>query len=756
MKKKHLLKLVNYRRSKLNIAPVKSVTAIYNRSLSKNKRSLQAKRHLGLALFCCKKSPKSEGDSNILNHYCRSRKKNVSLQHCKGMKDLVLFRSFDDKAQLCPGTKTGMDSTRRQQVLTVCDNKLARKFKKYDFPPSMMSITPGVVLYMTKSIIEDDKGIPTLKVDSQDTVVAVKSKYFVGSSGSVWHGHLMENRHRESIIHEVPNEVSFDKYPICIRNMFCKLRDFNVSFMVQTMKKDILNVCGDNLCRQYELRKLMHLQKAYEQVLAFLIEFEPSDSESDVLDRLHLILTDNLNLCNDIIDKVENVVVPGKDLVQPLDDVKKSCKRLIVFIDSLGLPKYRPVIIDLTDAGPGVGINNKEVYYRIGNEILICGYDYYARIHLAPGDSSQNEVERLQSSVGDAIADGGYINWEHRKQFGGLSDEEVLKMNPAELGSYEVERMQYNAFTTADEITSRIDGNVAPNGYLKAYCSPKKSDLFFWDTEFLCGYIDKKVKDAPGYNFYNYIEQVVMDKHCRIGQKSLEFIKCPLESERTGDICSFCLENPVQEGCQVSRVPEPVPDYSYVDKFKYKQYDHPDNNGKLGPIDEFNPRVQLKAMFSDKKICLNSPDQIDAFSKKFIVDEDLVVGELTHLVNLDLAKTVRSADRERKKHAETSREYEDFNWKELVEEKKLKKLVVKTLNKYLSHHDISHFEQLKKAEKIHAITAHYYSLKYDSVASASNEDNGDKDHEDEEGNEYLDSDDDEVLNFWPFGNFMTV
>jgi hypothetical protein len=111
VKKKHLLKIVNHRRAQNSLPLLKSVTTVYNCSRPKNKRSRQAKNHIGLGLFCCKQSPKSEEDSNILVHYCRSRKKNVSLQQCKKNKDKTLFRSFDDKSQLCPGTKTGVDST---------------------------------------------------------------------------------------------------------------------------------------------------------------------------------------------------------------------------------------------------------------------------------------------------------------------------------------------------------------------------------------------------------------------------------------------------------------------------------------------------------------------------------------------------------------------------------------------------------------------------------------------------------------------
>ena len=114
-------------------------------------------------------------------------------------------------------------------------------------------------------------------------------------------------------------------------------------------------------------------------------------------------------------------------------------------IFSLELPTMRPRVVDLAAAGPGVGINNYEVFYGMAQESLICNYDYYVL-------------------VGDAMADGGYIEWEHRKKFHDLSDEEVMSMSPTDLSAHEERRMKHNAFMVCEEIAARIDGNMAPNG----------------------------------------------------------------------------------------------------------------------------------------------------------------------------------------------------------------------------------------------------------------------------------------------------
>ena len=45
-------------------------------------------------------------------------------------------------------------------------------------------------------------------------------------------------------------------------------------------------------------------------------------------------------------------------------------------------------IVNLTDAGPGVGIINCEVQYQMAQENILLNVDYYIRHYLAPVDSS--------------------------------------------------------------------------------------------------------------------------------------------------------------------------------------------------------------------------------------------------------------------------------------------------------------------------------------------------------------------------------
>lgn len=112
VKKKDFLKLANNSRIARGLKPIKSSTTVFNRARARNKRSIQAKRHLGLGLFCSKKPPKLQDNENILTHHQRAFKKGILMTHCerfgneKGAKHTLII-SRDDKAYICPGTSTG-------------------------------------------------------------------------------------------------------------------------------------------------------------------------------------------------------------------------------------------------------------------------------------------------------------------------------------------------------------------------------------------------------------------------------------------------------------------------------------------------------------------------------------------------------------------------------------------------------------------------------------------------------------------------
>lgn len=137
-------------------------------------------------------------------------------------------------------------------------------------------------------------------------------------------------------------------------------------------------------------------------------------------------------------------------------------------ISEFNLAPVKPCILELTDGGPGVGVSNFEVRFRDAEIALLHNSDRRARLHRATNDSGQNEAERSNACIGDALVDGGSLKWEYYEQYHGLEEEDL-----------ENDRMKKNAWRVAEEVRLRIDGEPAPNGFLGAIVSEKPGEEFF-------------------------------------------------------------------------------------------------------------------------------------------------------------------------------------------------------------------------------------------------------------------------------------
>ena len=100
----------------------------------------------------------------------------------------------------------------------------------------------------------------------------------------------------------------------------------------------------------------------------------------------------------------------------------------------------------------------------------------------------------------------------------------------------------------------------------------------------------------------------------------------------------------------VKRVPEPMSDYSNH-KFAYLHIkDTPSHIGnEARPLKDFNSRVKLKEAFGNGSSKVDSDEQIEKFSKKFILDQNLVISALGDLQTREFAKNVRQEGRKNRK-----------------------------------------------------------------------------------------------------------
>lgn len=116
--------------------------------------------------------------------------------------------------------------------------------------------------------------------------------------------------------------------------------------------------------------------------------------------------------------------------------------------------------------------------------------------------------------------------------------------------------------------------------------------------------------------------------------------------------------------------------------------------------DDFHPRVQSKKAYVLGECTLDNPNKILEFSKKFVVSEECIRGNLENLKLLGLKKEKRKRERAEKNH----QKYEDFDYVAMLEDASLTKQIINVWDKYLRHHNIDC--QGRKKAKLNEVQRH--------------------------------------------------
>ena len=250
------------------------------------------------------------------------------------------------------------------------------------------------------------------------------------------------------------------------------------------------------------------------------------------------------------------------------------------------------------------------------------------------------------------------------------------------------------AFQVAKEVSDRIDGAVAPDGFMKSCVSSTADQLFYWDKHYLTNFMDRNNNMIfPGHSYFSKIERF------------LEIVKFSCEYNN-GSSCSHCAESGwVDAVCHC--IPEPMPDYA-SNKFKYLHVkDTPSEIDEVRrPVNQFNPRLQLKCSFKEGTVNIEDPSTITSFSERYIVPESIVKLALDDLVFKHMTKEARKRETRIRREAEKKLGCEDIDWLGKVEDGGIKNLLVETLNKYLLKYNMMGSLKLKKAAKIEVISRH--------------------------------------------------
>ena len=297
--------------------------------------------------------------------------------------------------------------------------------------------------------------------------------------------------------------------------------------------------------------------------------------------------------------------------------------------------------------------------------------DRVNRIHCAPGDSGQNEAERCNAAIGDALVDGSTLKWNHYGPLDGLTEDEVKNLSVTDLQKRENDCMEKNASKVAEEVTKIIDDEPGPAGdYMKSYVTPRQEKQLFFNTTYLLQYTSTKSEinraKVPGNAYFSKIEKFTQE-HGESGEMYMEFLRGSCEKEES-ERCEYCVSNDFCCCADIKHIPKPYPDAQRPGLHYLATKDTP-TVGRS--VDDFHPRVQLKAIFSEDNSFFDNADNITDFSQKYLVTEDAIKTCVNHMKLLSLRKEKRSKEKAEQHEEEARKTYKDYDWEGMFHERSL-------------------------------------------------------------------------------------
>ena len=659
------------------------------------------------------------------------------------------MRSTDDKAYLRPGTSEGFDKARNLRILILSDHTKARKLPKYDWPEQMVYVTPGSHRVFTKSSVMNETEEKLITEDDRHYVF-VRPKAIVGSSGTVWASETVRLRHEDPSAFEVDEPTpGSPQYSLGFRKCCARLHDDLFLYYDMTESDDLDKISGEtgSNCKffTYEKERAEHLKLRIDNLLQFCEDTEMSEHNralfaSQIIPVTKRILDAIDDLFKEEVDSIEKDARKDRIL-----RVTSSCKHGLEVLGDLCLAPVKPRWADLTDAGTGVGVSNYEVRFRDAELARVHNSDYRVRCHRSRGDSGQGEAERTNSAISDALVDGATLEWEKYRRFEDLSEEEIKQLSLQSYEEYEKKRMEENAWYVCSQVAERIDDAPVLKDYIKSKVSESPDELFFFNSVYLDNYrgaSERNKEQAPGAAYFRKIESFMEDHYIR-GELFMEFCRdaCKESREESSNLCSWCSNNR-WVGPETERIPQPVPDSNnpghFIDIYQTE------STGRTP--DDYLPRKCIKYLYEEHSDSIrNDQDTMKSFCSKYNVEEKHVIAYVNHLKDIEIRKDMRTRAAEERRRQEAERTYKDFQWDNLIEGGKVKKLRVRELDLYLNKHGLTTVG--RKLDKVKAIRCHYYRQNKETVITEElSSDEDDVESEDEESeSEEAESDDDYVF-----------
>lgn len=380
-----------------------------------------------------------------------------------------------------PGTSEGLSKTRNEKIITLTDIDKARKLPMYDRPERLVYTTPATHRLFTKEKQVDNDETTFISTKQDNHFVFIRPKAFVPSTGYVWASETVMLRHNHPDIFESSTlvQTTYSRY---FRSLCAKVHDYIFQYCDMSEKEDLTKVTSTLECphRDYERWRAVHTLNNLKNALTqFHATTEATESEKTLLaNRISPCLTAVFDPLQELISFLASLDQNFNCLVVMNAQILNSGQKILEMMKELQLPPVKPSWVQLTDVGPGVGVSNFAVRFRDAELVRLFNTDIRERCHRSRDDSGQNEAERTNSAIGDAVVDGSTIDWEVEKRFEGMTSEEIESMSLQEYDACENARMERNAWAVTAEVQRRVDDAPVLSEYITAYTSQRIDDVF--------------------------------------------------------------------------------------------------------------------------------------------------------------------------------------------------------------------------------------------------------------------------------------
>lgn len=211
-------------------------------------------------------------------------------------------------------------------------------------------------------------------LQDDQSVVTVRPKHYIGSSGSVWASEKVFLRSEHPNLYDIEGS-SFD--PL-LRKFTAMVRDHVFYFLDTTDKGDVSCITNNASC-QFRVYEKSRIEHALLGLITATLTWGQSRSK---LEPEQIVTGNEIVDCIDVVradfellkESLATLTTTTEALWQTYHHVSETSKWLLNEMKKRGLPvSVRPRVLLHTDKGPGVLVTNYEVKFRDADYMIWIG-----------------------------------------------------------------------------------------------------------------------------------------------------------------------------------------------------------------------------------------------------------------------------------------------------------------------------------------------------------------------------------------------